>query len=145
MPNPTSCPAALPGALRTTFAVKSCDFRAGAAKMYFIYYTITCTEKQRLSSRSCQSVHRILLKICDFPAGTLCATLVLKSCHFPAAAAKMYFVCYTCTAMRLSSRSCQSVLCIVHLYGKVATFKLELPNYCKPMLRKNPILTDTSA
>ena len=76
-------------------ALKSCDFRAGAAKAYFIYY------EQLL-------------------------------------AAKMYFVHYTCTEkLRLSSRNCQSVLRILHLNGKVTTFELELPNHCKPMLRKN--------
>ena len=49
--------------------------------MYFVCYTIllTCTEKLRLSSRSCQSVLCTLLNSCDFPAG----------------AAKMYFACYT--------------------------------------------------
>ena len=33
--------------------LKSCDFPAGAAKVYFVY---TCTEKLRLSSWTCQNV-----------------------------------------------------------------------------------------
>ena len=37
-----------------TFVLKSCDFRCGAAKMYFVYYTI---------------LHLLALKSCDFRAG----------------------------------------------------------------------------
>ena len=73
---------------------------------------LTCTEKLRFSSRSCQSLLRILLKSCDFPAG---------------------------------AGSWQSVLRILHLYGKVTTFELELPKHCKPTQRKKTILTDTRA
>ena len=119
----------------TTFVLKSCDFRFGAAKMYFVYSTI---------------LHLLALKSCDFRAGaakvycayycnvatfqlnqpkcTLCATLVLKSCDFPAGAG-----------------SWQSVLRTLHLYGKVVTFELELPKHGKPMQRRNPILIDTRA
>ena len=67
--------------------LKSCGFRAGAAKVYFLY--CTCTDKLRPSSRSCQSF------------------LVLKSCDFRAGAAKVYFLDCTCTEkLRLASRSC---------------------------------------
>ena len=61
----------------TTHVLKSCDFRGGAAKVYFLYYT--CTDKLRPSSR----------------------------------AAKVYLLV---EKLRLSSRSCQSVFPLLHLY-----------------------------
>ena len=67
----------------------------------------------------------------------LCTTFVLNRCDFPAGAAKMHFVCYTCTEkLRLSSWSCQSALCVLHLYGKVAPCKPEVPKRCKTTQRK---------
>ena len=76
------------GAAKVYFLVlKSCDFRAGAAKVYFLY--CTRTDKLRPSSRSCQSF------------------LVLKSCDSRAGAAKVYFLYCTCAErLLLASRSC---------------------------------------
>ena len=86
--------------------------------MYFVCYT--CTEKLRLSSWSCQlsswSCQNVL---------SVCTTLVLKSCDFRAGAG--------------------SVLRILHLYGKVAFFELELPEHCKPMQRKGIRIQGLSA
>ena len=124
--------------------------------MYFVYYI--CTEKLRFPSRSCQTVLCILqydtCKVAtlelDLPKCTSCATFVLKSCDFPTGAAKLYFVyrtdtckvatleldlpkCTLCIAFvlksfRFPSRSCQTVLCILHYDTcKVATLELDLP------------------
>ena len=109
----------------TTHVLKSCDFRGGAAKVYFLYYTCTdklrpssraakvylLVEKLRLSSRSCQSVFPIYCTCTDKlrPSSRSCQT------KFP------------CTEkLRLSSRSCQSVFPVLHLYSKVATCEPEL-------------------
>ena len=106
----------------TTHVLKSCDFRGGAAKVYFLYYT--CTDKLRPSIRSCQSVSpwlRLSSQSCQGvfpllhlythklrPSSRSCQSfLVLKSCDFRAGAAKVYFLYCTCTEkLRLASRSC---------------------------------------
>ena len=44
---------------RTTFALKSCDFRARAARVHFACYFRT--QKLRFSSPNCQSAFRVLL------------------------------------------------------------------------------------
>ena len=43
---------------RTRFVLQSCDFRAGAAEVFFAYWT--CTTKLRFSSWSYGSVLRVL-------------------------------------------------------------------------------------
>ena len=69
--------------------LKSCDFRAGAAKVYFLFTALVLTS-------------------CDLRAGAAKQSfLVLKSCDFRAGAAKVYFLYCTCTQkLRLASRSC---------------------------------------
>ena len=90
-----------PGKLtsRTTFVVKSCDFRAPATKVDFAYYFRT--KKSRFSSPSCESELCVLLsylKVVIFKPRlrkwTLRTTFVLKSCDFQAPAAKVDFACY---------------------------------------------------
>ena len=102
---------------RTKFALKSCDFRARAARVHFACYFRT--QKLRFSSRSCQSTLRVLLSylkaaspsyqstlrallscskiaICK-PELAECisrTTFVLKSCDFPAGAARVHFAHY---------------------------------------------------
>ena len=78
---------------RTTLVLQSCDFPAGAAEVYFAYYT--CTTKLRFSSWSCGSVLRALhvyYKVAIIQLGqrkcTSRTTLVLQSCDFPAGAAE---------------------------------------------------------
>ena len=57
----------------------------------------------------------------------------------------MYFVYYTCTEkLRLSSRSWQSVLRILRLYTKVATFELAAKTP-QTAAEEKTILTDTRA
>ena len=79
---------------RTTFVVKSCDFRAPATKVDFAYYFRT--EKSRFSSPSCESGLCVLLsylKVAIFKPRlrkwTLRTTFVLKSCDFQAQLRKL--------------------------------------------------------
>ena len=72
---------------RNTFVLKSCDFLAGAAKVHFACYF--GTQKLRFSSRSCESLRRVMLsnfKVTIFqPELRKCTsrtTFVLKSCDF---------------------------------------------------------------
>ena len=81
---------------RTRLVLQSCDFRAGAAEVYFLYQT--CTTKLRLSSWSCGSVLRVLdwyYKVAIFELELRKCTsrtrLVLQSCDFRAGAAEVYF------------------------------------------------------
>ena len=81
---------------RTRLVIQSCDFRAGAAEVYFAYST--CTTKLRFSSWSCGSVLRVLdlyYKVAIFELElrkcTSCTRLVLQSCDFRAEAAEVYF------------------------------------------------------
>ena len=81
---------------RTTLVLQSCDFRSGAAEVYFSYYT--CTTKLRFSSWRCGSVLRLLdlyYKVAIFELEmrkcTSLARLVLQSCDFRAGAAEVYF------------------------------------------------------
>ena len=69
--------------------LKSCDFRAGAAKVNFLYFPYdACTEKLRLSSQSCQSA-RSLLQVataikhrCRKDEGlTMCKWITLADTH----------------------------------------------------------------
>ena len=73
---------------RATFELQSCDFPAGAAKVYLAYYFRT--QKLRFSSRS--------------------AKVYFARCNFPAGAAKVYcaYACYFCTPKlrSLSRTSC---------------------------------------
>ena len=136
-----------------TLAHKSCDLRAGAAKVYFLYYA--CTAKFWLPSQSCHSVlpllrlyWEVVTSEPELPKCAVFTALVGKSCGFRAGAAEVYFLCYTSTdrlrlssrschgvllyytgteKLRLSSRSCHSVLPLLYLYWKVATSEPELP------------------
>ena len=84
--------------------MKSCGFRAGAAKVYFLYYT--CTEKLRLLRRICQVYFlyytcteklRLLRRICQvyflYYTCTEKLRLLRRICQ-------VYFLYYTCTALR---------------------------------------------
>ena len=80
--------------------------------MYLLYYT--CTEKLRLSSRSCRSVFpftTLVLQSCDFRAGAAKVHFLYYACAEKLRlSAKVHFLCCTCAAkLRLSSRICQSV------------------------------------
>ena len=118
--------------LRTTLLLQSCDWRAGAAEVYFAYYSRTT--KLRFASWSCGSVLCVLhsyykVEICELELRkcTLRTTVVLQSCDFRAGAAEVYFAYYTLTTkLRFASWSCGSVLCVLHSYYKVAIFELEL-------------------
>ena len=81
---------------RARLVLQSFDFRAGAAEVYFAYYT--CTTKLRFSSWSCGSVLRLLdwyYKVAIFELEmrkcTSLTRLVLQSCDFRAGAAEVYF------------------------------------------------------
>ena len=77
------------GVILKVLVLQSCAFRAGAAEVYFAYYT--CTTKLRFSNWGCRSVLRVLhlyykaamfkleLRKCTFRT-----TLVLQSCDFRA-------------------------------------------------------------
>ena len=100
-----------------------------------MYTTLTFTEKLRLSSRSSQSVLRILLTVATFqlelPKCTLSTTLVLKSCDFPAGAVKIYFE-YTWTEkLRL-------------LVRKSRDFRARAAKTLQTDAEEKTILTDTS-
>ena len=140
---------------RTRLVLQSCDFRAGAAEVYFEYWTFAT--KLRFSSWRCGSVlpvldlyytvacslrTRLLLQSCGFRAGAaevyFAYLSLLQSCGFRAGDAEVYFAYLTCTAKlrlemrkftsrtRLVLQSCDSVLPILDLYYKVAIFELEL-------------------
>ena len=81
---------------RTRLELQSCDFRAGAAEVYFVYQT--CTTKMRFSSWSCGSVLRVLdlyYKVAVFELKLRKCTsrtrLVLQGCDFRAGDAEEYF------------------------------------------------------
>ena len=115
---------------RTCLVLQSCEFRAGDAEVYFAY--LTCTTKFRFSSWKCGSVLRVLdlyYKVAIFELELRKCTsrtcLVLQSCDFRAA--EVYFAYLSCTTkLRVSSWKCGSVLRVLDLYYKVATFELEL-------------------
>ena len=111
---------------RATLVLQSCDFPAGAAEVYFAYYT--CTTKLRFCNWGCGSVLRVLhlyFKVAIFQLElrkcTSRTTRVLQSCDFPAGAAEVYFAYYTCTTkLRFCNWGCGSVLRVLRLYYKVA-------------------------
>ena len=90
---------------KPTFVRKSCDFRAGAARVHFAH----CfrTPKLRFSSPSCQSTLRVLLSY-------------LKVAIF-------YF--FRTEKLRFSNPSCQSTLRVLLSYSKIAIFEPELPEH----------------
>ena len=109
-----------------TLVLQSCDFRAGAAEVYFAHYS--CTTKLRFSSKGCGSVLRVLhYKAAIFELELRkCAsrsTLLLQSCG----AAEVCFAYCTCTTqLRFSIWSCGTVPRVLHLCYKAAIFELEL-------------------
>ena len=71
--------------LCTTFVLKSCDCRCGAAKMYFVYYTIlhllalkSCDFRAGAAKVSCAYYWKVATFQLELPKCTLCTTLVLK-------------------------------------------------------------------
>ena len=82
---------------RIRLVLQSCDFRAGAAEVYFSYST--CTTKLRFPSWSCGGAIRVLdlyipeLELWKCSSRT---RLVLQSRDFRAGAAEVYFACWTC-------------------------------------------------
>ena len=115
---------------RTTLVLQSCDFPAGVAEVYFAYCTYKVAIFQ-LELRQCTSRTTLVLKSCDFELGLRkCIsffTVVLQSCDFRTGAAEVYFAFYTCTTkLRCSGWSCGNVLCVLHVYYKVAILQREL-------------------
>ena len=84
-------------ASRATLELKGCDFRAGAAEAYFVYYFCISFD-----FRGCGSLVHVLLSYWKVArhssraAEVYFATFVLKSCGFRAGAAKVHFVYYFC-------------------------------------------------
>ena len=119
----------------TTAVLQSCDVRAGAPGVRFLYYG--CATKLRLSSRSSGSTFS-LLRLCHKVASfkpelreyVFSTTAVLQSCVFRAGAPGVLFLYYGCaTKLRVSSRSSGSTFSLLRLYYKVASFEPELREY----------------
>ena len=116
----------------TTAVLQSCDFRARAPGVCFLYYG--CTTKLRLSSQSSGSTFpllRLYYKVATFEPElrehVSFTTAVLQSCDFRARAPGVCFLYYGCTTkLRLSSQSSGSTFPLLRLYYKVATFEPEL-------------------
>ena len=86
--------------LRTRLVLQSCDFRAGAAEVYFAYWT--CTTKLRFSSWSCGSVllvldlyYKVAILELEMRKCTSRIRLALQSCDFRAGSAKVRKHCKT--------------------------------------------------
>ena len=93
----------------SSLRLSSCDFRAGAPGVRFLYYATFEPELREYDSFT---------------------TLVLQSCDFRAGAPGVRFLYYACTTkLRLSSRSSGSTIPLLRLYYKVATFAPELREY----------------
>ena len=117
----------------TRLVVQSCDFRAGAAEVYFAHKT--CTAKLRFFSWTRGSVFRVLdlyyiARFFSWSCGSVLG--VLDSCYKVALFELELRKCTSRT--RLVLHSCDlragaaevSVLCIQDLYYKVAIVQLEL-------------------
>ena len=65
-----------------SLVLKSCDFRAGAARGYTVY--LTCTKKSRLSSKSCQETANGCKGEKPIPADTLVHGYQVCQRSFPA-------------------------------------------------------------
>ena len=118
--------------------LQSCDFRAGAAEVYFAYHT--CTTKLRFSSGSVLHLYyKAAIFELELRKYNSLTTPVLQSCDFQSGAAEVYFTYYTCsTKLRFSSWSCGTVLRVLHY--KAAIFELELR---KCTSRTTPVLCGT--
>ena len=99
----------------TSFTTRVPTFKPELLKVHFLCYT--CTEKLRLSSRSCQSVSPLLH----------CYTGVdMLSRDFRAGAAKVRFLYYTCTVATFEPELPECIS-FTTLVLKIVTFQPELP------------------